>query len=74
MVSNYVEFLTWDDVLKHARAGHQLWYRAPMDRFPRNIRVVKVFKNGGIRIDPLSNDCDNFTADNGHLTRFLKRS
>lgn len=73
MASNHVGFLTWDDVLRHARAGHQLWYQAPLDRHPWSIRVVKVFKNGKIRIDPMSNDADNFTADNGHLTRFLKR-
>jgi len=34
---------------------------------------VKVFKNGTIRIDPLSNQADKFTANSGHLDRFRVR-
>ncbi len=32
--------------------------------------VTKVCKNGKVRIDPLSNDADKFTADEGRLDRF----
>ena len=69
----YREFSTWNEVLSAAAAGEQLWYQAPLDRSPKYVRVVKVFKNGSIRIDPLSRDVDNFTADAGHLSRFRYR-
>lgn len=64
------QFSSWDQVLAHARAGLPLWYHAPMDLHARRIRIVRVFKNGKIRIDPMSSDADNFTADAGHLDRF----
>ena len=66
-------FDTWADVLGAARRGEMLWYQAPLDRQPRYVRVVKVFKNDKIRLDPLSRDADNFTADAGHLARFRKK-
>jgi len=69
----FLEFDSWSDVLAAARRGDRLWYWAPMDRSPRSILVVKVFKNGGIRIDPMSNQADNFTADKGHLDRFRRK-
>lgn len=70
---NYKEFSTWNEVLSAAAAGEQLWYQAPLDRYPHHVQVVKVFKNGSIRIDPLSRDADRFTADAGHLSRFRYR-
>jgi hypothetical protein len=69
----YREFSTWNEVLSAAAAGEQLWYHAPLDRSPKYVQVVKVFKNGSIRIDPLSRDADKFTADAGHLSRFRYR-
>lgn len=72
--AQFIPFATWGDVLDAARRGEDLWYRAPLDRQPASVRVVKVFKNGGIRIDPMSRDADNFTADEGHLDRFRKRA
>ena len=66
-------FDTWAGVLEAARSGARLYCQAPFDRSPRAIHVVKVFKNGSIRIDPLSNQADKFTADRGHLDRFRCR-
>jgi hypothetical protein len=60
-------------VLAAARRGERLWYHAPMDLRPQSIAVDRVFKNGKIRIDPLSNQADKFTADAGHLNRFRRR-
>lgn len=70
----YVEFLTWDDVLAHAKSGRPLLYRAGGAKVPWTIRVVKVYANKKIRVDPMASGYSNFTADNGHLTRFLKRA
>ncbi len=70
----YVGFSSWGEVLDAARQGTRLWYKAPMDHRPRSIAVVKVFNNGGIRIDPLSNQNDKFTATAGHLDRFYRRA
>jgi hypothetical protein len=72
-MASYDEFLTWDDVLRHAKSGRPLLYRAAGARTPWTIRVVKVYKNKKIRIDPMASGYDNFTADSAHLTRFLRR-
>jgi hypothetical protein len=72
--AGFVGFPSWVSVLEAARRGDRLWYKAPFDRHPRSIMVVKVFKNGGIRIDPMSNQADKFTADRGHLDRFFRRA
>jgi len=66
-------FASWPDVLAAARRGDRLWYQAALDVRPRAIAVDRVFKNGKIRIDPLSNQADKFTADVGHLDRFRRR-
>lgn len=66
----FVALEKWSEVLTIARDGGALWYQAPFDARPRRVSVVKVFKNGSIRIDPLSNSADKFTADSGHLSRF----
>lgn len=67
-------FTTWADVLASAQRGDQLLYGAPMDAasaYPfRHVRVVRVFKNGKLRIDPMSNQADPFTADASYLDRF----
>lgn len=67
-------FDTWTDVLAAAARGDRLWYQAPLDRNPRSILVAKIYKNGSLRIDPLSNQADKFTADAGHLTRFRRKA
>jgi hypothetical protein len=68
-----VKFETWSDVLDAARSGIHLWYQAPLDARPRSVAVLKVFKNGSIRIDPMSNQADKFTATASHLDRFRLR-
>lgn len=77
MSQNLVRFDSWAQVLEAARAGVQLWYEAPMDAaraYPaEQVAVRKVFKNGKLRIDPLSNQAGPFTADAGHLYRFRRR-
>jgi hypothetical protein len=69
----FESFATWQDVLDAARAGVWLHYHAPMDLRPSSVRVVKVFKNGKIRIDPGTSGADPFTADSGHLARFRRQ-
>lgn len=72
-MSNYTTYTTWDEVLDAARRGDQLWYQAPLDRTPHYILVDKIYKNGKLRINPLSNQVDKFNADAGHLGRFRKK-
>jgi len=74
MSVSFTTFATWDAVLDAARRGDILWYQAPMDLHPHYISVTKIYKNGKLRIDPLSNQADNFTADAGHLSRFRKKA
>lgn len=71
---SFEKFSRWADVLDAARRGDTLWYQAPLDYRPVSIRVVRVFKNGKIRIDPMSRDADSFTADAHHLDRFRRRA
>lgn len=61
----------WSSVLAAARRDGHLYYQAPLDHRPRAVRVVKVFKNKKIRLDPESPDVDKFTVDRGHLNRFV---
>lgn len=70
----FATFSTWDDVLAAANRGERLWYQAPLDVQPHFIIVDKIYKNGKLRINPLSNEVDKFTADAGHLLRFHKRA
>ncbi len=67
------KFSTWDEVLAFVKAGGWLWYHAPLDVRPVSVRVVKVFKNGKLRIDPMNRDADYFTADAGHLDRMRRQ-
>lgn len=72
--TSLVRFANWDDVLNAARAGEQLWYESPMDAaqaYPaKQVQVIRVYNNGKLRIDPLSNQASAFTADSGHVYRF----
>lgn len=63
-------FKTWDEVLSFAARGGRLFYHAPLDVYPVEVRVAKIYKNRKMRIDPPSSDADAFTADEGHLDRF----
>lgn len=67
----YAKFETWADVLAFAKVGW-LHYHAPMDLRPTSVRVVRIYKNGKIRLDPGTRDADPFTADAGHLDRFRR--
>ena len=59
-------FDTWDAVLNAAKTGARLWYHAPMDNTPCSIEIVKVFKNGKIRVR--GPECC-YTFDARHLSR-----
>ena len=50
-----------------------VWYRAPLETSAHLVRIVKVFKNGKVRIDPGHKFADPFTADAGHLDRFARK-
>jgi hypothetical protein len=64
-------FKTWEELLvyldEHCGIVH---YRATLDRYAVPVVVTRYFKNGKLR-------CDyhgvKFTADRGHLNRFLKK-
>lgn len=71
---DFKPFNSWNDVLVAAASGEHLWYQGPLDHRPHSIYVIKVFKNGSLRIDPLNNQVDKFTADKGHLDRFRRRA
>ncbi len=66
----YAPFAGWNSVLAHATQGKPLYYQAPLDSRPVLVRIVKVYKNGKVRIDPLCSDADKFTADFEHADRF----
>jgi hypothetical protein len=60
-------FTTWDDVVSSAKLDpHSLQYWGALDIGPQRVAVVKIFKNGKIRVDPMSNQADRFTLDPGH--------
>ncbi len=63
----------WKEVLHMARknVGGYLSYKAPLDYRPTEVRVVRVYKNGKIRLDPEQAGYDPFTANRGHLDRFM---
>ncbi len=55
-------FNSWSEVLEYARSGAPLYYHAPL-----NVRPVRL---GGV----IRRTSDPFTADKGHLDRFLRPS
>lgn len=73
LARKYAPIDTWAEILRMAHAGTFLWYHAPLDLYPAAVNVVRVFKNGKIRVKPVSGDADPFTADEGHLNRFRRR-
>jgi hypothetical protein len=70
MTKTFESYTSWSDVLGDADRGVQLHYHAPMDLRPVFVWVIKIFKNGKIRITN-GIDC-TFTADAGHLSRFRR--
>lgn len=65
-----VPFANWDQVLDYATTHGAIWYHAPLDRNPVRVDILRVFRNGKIRLR--HGDC-SFTADAGHLDRFRMR-
>jgi len=63
----FVPFASWQDVRNAAATAAVLWYWGALDTAPRRVSVVKLFKNGNIRVDPVSNQADPFTLDPSHL-------
>lgn len=60
-------FASWGAVRDAADHGRTLYYHAPLDLNARPVRVVRVFKNGKLRL--AAGDV-TFTADADHLERF----
>lgn len=60
-------FNTWTAVLLAARDDVPMWYLAPLDRHPVRVYVLRVYKNGKLR---LRGGDTTFTADHKHLDRF----
>lgn len=69
----WMHYDKWSDVLDAARrhVGEYIHYQAPLDYRPHAVRVVRVYKNKKIRLDPEMAGTDPFTADRGHLDRFV---
>lgn len=65
-------FETWPDLLAHIASGGRVRYQAPLDARPASVIIGRVFKNGKVRVVPLSNRADPFNADPAHLPRFRK--
>lgn len=69
----YETFETWESLLAAAATDGNgrstLYYHAPLDCRPAAIHVVRVYKNGKIRI---RGGGLTFTCDAGHLSRFRK--
>lgn len=65
-----IAYASWADVLAAAKATSGFWYQAPLDRHVTWVRIVRVFKNGRLR---LTTGLYTFTADAGHLPRFMRR-
>lgn len=63
---------SWAETLRLAETPTPLYYHAPLDLMPRLVRIVRVFKNEKIRVDPQVIGTDYFTADKGHRDRFLR--
>jgi hypothetical protein len=67
-------FESMSELLSYARTGAPLFYKAPMSVHPARLGFSIRYKVGkkGIRITPPKSEGDPFTADVGHLTRFLR--
>lgn len=79
MNKHFVGFESWSALLSYLASGETaamqprwIWYQAPLDTNARLVRVVRVYKNGKVRLDPCSAFADQFTADPDHLDRFRR--
>jgi len=78
--SALIAFESWSAFLTYLAgpsadmAVRHVWYKAPLEMSPHLVRVVKIFKNGKVRIDPGHKFADPFTADVGHLDRFGRKA
>lgn len=70
---SWSSFLGYLTVSAAASKTVHVYYRSPLDTSAHMVRVVKVFKNGKVRIDPGHVYADPFTADPAHLSRFFQR-
>ena len=62
-------FACWFGLLEYLREHNNIvYYKAPLDFHPTMIVVSKVYKNGKLRVK--ARDV-SFTADAGHLDRFM---
>lgn len=66
----FESFDSWPDVLAYAERNGRIWYQAPLDLHPVFVLVMRVFKNGKLR---LRADSLSFTADSAHLHRMRRR-
>ncbi len=65
-------FDSWAEVVAWATKHGWLYYHAPLDQTRTWVNVVRVYKNGKLRLDPQTCDTDPFTADAGHLDRMRR--
>ena len=87
MSDNLIHFDSWAAVLAWARAGRPLFYQAPLDVWPTRLwygtprgtdayyfvrkRTIRVWPHGSVGRGK-KRTADPFTADRGHLSRFLR--
>ena len=64
----FARFTSWLALRHAAETNASLFYWAPLDHTPRRVCALRVFKNGKLR---LAHGGVRFTADSGHLDRFL---
>lgn len=59
-------YTSWENVLSEARRDrYSLWYWGAMMRRPGRLLVVRVFRNGKVRV---ASGTMRFTLNSGHLT------
>lgn len=68
----FQSFSTWAELLDHISGEYPLFYHAPLDFRPRRVSAV-ARRDGKLRVYPLTNEADPFTADSAHLDRFRKQ-
>lgn len=68
----YKSFEAWNELIDAVRGGYSIYYHAPMDYRPVLVTAV-IRKDGKLRVTAPFADADPFTADAGHLSRFLRK-
>lgn len=71
LLAQFEGFDTWADVLAHVSAEGSVYYHPPMNYAPVVVRAQVRAKK--VRVTPYDREADPFTADEGHLSRFLRR-